>query len=217
MTREELIANGFVLGHPSRIQSVFDPPIEMPAHVAVVHMLLSTLQRKRRERQTAVEVGVWQGAMSRWLLSSRPGLTLHMVDPWQSAKPGDTWYDKGDKFAKRPQEQFEENYKLAQEVAEIYAPRAVLHRQPSLEAVKSFANGSLDLVFIDGAHDAANVRKDIKAWRPKVRPGGILSGHDYRVGGVYFGLVKAVEQTTAAMGLTIVPYPGKVWSCKIPE
>lgn len=49
----------------------------------------------------------------------------------------------------------------------------------SLEAVKAFDDGSLDLVFIDGSHLEPDVRDDITAWRPKVRPGGLLSGHDY--------------------------------------
>jgi cephalosporin hydroxylase len=49
----------------------------------------------------------------------------------------------------------------------------------SLEAVKAFEDGTLDLVFIDGSHLEADVRADIEAWRPKIRPGGLLSGHDY--------------------------------------
>ena len=49
----------------------------------------------------------------------------------------------------------------------------------SLEAVKAFEDGSLDLVFIDGSHLEPDVRDDITAWRPKVRAGGLLSGHDY--------------------------------------
>ena len=215
MTREQLVAAGYVLGHPANVTNPFDPPQEMPAHVASVHNLLSSVQRRRREKQVAVEVGVWQGSMSRWLLTTRPGLTLHMVDPWAAGKPGESWYDKGDKFAKRSQEQHDQNYALCCELAELFAPRAILHRKPSLEAVREFPDGSLDLAFIDAAHDAANVRKDILAWRPKVRPGGVLSGHDYRVGGVYFGLVKMVERTTKELGLTLVPHIGKVWACRI--
>jgi hypothetical protein len=217
MSRESLIAQGYVFGNKERTTSPFDPPQEMPCHVAVVHMLLSTIQRRRREPQVAAEVGVWQGMMSRWLLTTRPGLTLHMVDPWRAAQPGDSWYDKGDKFGKKPQSQFELCYERAKDVEDLFAPRAIIHRLPSVEAAKEFPDGSLDLVFIDGAHDYDNVRNDILAWRPKVRPGGILSGHDYRMGGVYFGLIKAVDRTVAELGLTNVPYPGKVWSCLIPE
>lgn len=40
-------------------------------------------------------------------------------------------------------------------------------------------DGSCDYVFIDGSHDYESVVADLKAWRPKVRRGGILAGHDY--------------------------------------
>lgn len=37
----------------------------------------------------------------------------------------------------------------------------------------------VDLIFIDGNHSYESCRKDIAAWTPHVRPGGILCGHDY--------------------------------------
>ncbi len=37
---------------------------------------------------------------------------------------------------------------------------------------------SLDFAFIDADHIEPAVRKDIEAWRPKVKEGGMLLGHD---------------------------------------
>jgi predicted O-methyltransferase YrrM len=42
-----------------------------------------------------------------------------------------------------------------------------------------FADASIDLVFVDADHAEASVRKDLEAWAPKVKPGGVISGHDY--------------------------------------
>lgn len=39
-------------------------------------------------------------------------------------------------------------------------------------------DASLDVCFIDADHRYSHVSRDIDAWRPKVRPGGILCGHD---------------------------------------
>eukprot|EP00434_Breviolum_minutum_P042133 symbB.v1.2.037488.t1/scaffold5553.1/size25922/3 len=41
------------------------------------------------------------------------------------------------------------------------------------------ADESLDIVFLDARHDYEAVLDDVMAWKPKVRAGGILSGHDF--------------------------------------
>lgn len=38
---------------------------------------------------------------------------------------------------------------------------------------------SLDLVFIDANHDYDFIKQDIELWLPKVKDGGIISGHDF--------------------------------------
>jgi hypothetical protein len=50
-------------------------------------------------------------------------------------------------------------------------------REPSLDAVKSVPN-QLDFVYIDGDHRIEAVKRDLDAWYPKVRIGGLFGGHD---------------------------------------
>jgi len=52
-------------------------------------------------------------------------------------------------------------------------------RLPSLTACQLYADKSLDFVFIDSCHDYEAVKADIQAWSKKIRPGGVLAGHDY--------------------------------------
>jgi hypothetical protein len=40
------------------------------------------------------------------------------------------------------------------------------------------ANASLAFCFIDAAHDYESVKRDLLAWQPKVKPGGVFAGHD---------------------------------------
>ena len=40
-------------------------------------------------------------------------------------------------------------------------------------------NASLDLVYVDAAHDYRNVRNDVLAWWPKLRASGVMAGHDF--------------------------------------
>jgi len=64
-------------------------------------------------------------------------------------------------------------------------------RLESVRAAALFEPESLDLVFIDADHIYEEVKQDIGAWLPIVKPGGILSGDDY---GVYPGVKKAVDE-----------------------
>jgi hypothetical protein len=48
-----------------------------------------------------------------------------------------------------------------------------------MDALEGFPDNSLDFVFIDGNHSFPYVAEDIFYWEKKVRPGGIVSGHDY--------------------------------------
>jgi len=49
----------------------------------------------------------------------------------------------------------------------------------SVNASRLFADQSIAWVHLDASHDYANVKADIEAWLPKVKPGGWLSGDDY--------------------------------------
>jgi len=66
-------------------------------------------------------------------------------------------------------------------------------RLPSLEAVKSYPDRSLDFVFIDASHDYENVKADILAWQPKIKLNGFLGGHDYQ--DLFPGVAQAVTET----------------------
>jgi SAM-dependent methyltransferase len=51
-------------------------------------------------------------------------------------------------------------------------------RLESVQASTRHEDASLDFVFIDACHTYEAVVADIAAWRLKVKPGGILAGHD---------------------------------------
>lgn len=56
-----------------------------------------------------------------------------------------------------------------------------------------FADASFAWVHIDARHDYDSVAADITAWRPKVMPGGWLSGDDY-IPSAWPGVVAAVDE-----------------------
>jgi len=54
-----------------------------------------------------------------------------------------------------------------------------LVQEYGVPGARRIADGSVDLAFIDAAHDYSNVRNDILAYWPKVKPNGVLAGHDF--------------------------------------
>jgi predicted O-methyltransferase YrrM len=69
---------------------------------------------------------------------------------------------------------------------------AEIMEMTSKEASIIIPDGSLDFVFIDANHEYECILEDIKLWTPKVRSGGIVSGHDYC--SLHPGVVKAVSE-----------------------
>merc|ERR1712096_254471 len=57
-----------------------------------------------------------------------------------------------------------------------FADRAELRRLRSVDAARDWADGDIDLVFIDGEHDYDSCKEDILAWIGHVRDGGVVPG-----------------------------------------
>jgi predicted O-methyltransferase YrrM len=62
----------------------------------------------------------------------------------------------------------------------------------SVDISNNFEDGFFDLVFLDGCHDYDYVMREIPAWKPKVKSGGMLCGHDYSI--ALKGVKRAVEK-----------------------
>lgn len=58
-------------------------------------------------------------------------------------------------------------------------PFVKLVRNFSYEASLTFPDEYFDFIYIDAAHDYDSMVEDLNAWWPKLKKGGILSGHDY--------------------------------------
>lgn len=129
------------------------------------------------------EIGVREGLYSEYLAQSIPDLTLMCVDIWE-AYPGH-----------RESDVAVQNYAAAQTRLAPYNVKLV--KLPSTVAAQDVTNGSLDFVYIDAAHRFDDVMADLLAWIPKVRVGGIISGHDY-YRGRNNGVVPAVDAYTYA-------------------
>ena len=129
----------------------------------------------RREKMTRfAELGVWKGRTFFHLLETCPRLTVIGVDAWKY-RPGYDATPGGETYA---QWNMDGLRKHVTEGAAKYGARAIVLNMETWEAAEHVADGSLDCVFIDADHTSEGVRRDIEMWRPKIRAGGFLTGHD---------------------------------------
>lgn len=119
------------------------------------------------------EIGVKEGRTMLHLLKACAGLRMLGVD-FFAARPGIEEHG-GEPFADVDWAKVEGELR---EALWKFEERGVLFKGDSLDAATTIADGSLDFVFVDADHREAAVRADILAWRPKIKPGGMLLGHD---------------------------------------
>jgi predicted O-methyltransferase YrrM len=122
-----------------------------------------------------VEVGCYEGQSAAYLgvelMNKKPGARLDLVDIFTT---------RGGVEAVRAA------------LTPIHSILGDLHVGESVEVAKLYADKSIDAVFIDADHTYEAVSKDIDAWRPKVKEGGILAGHDYTT--AFEGVIRAVNE-----------------------
>lgn len=168
--------------------------------------LYSAIVNKFPSGSHFVEVGTWKGRsacyMAVEIINSRKDIQFDCVDTWQ---PIATEKDIPEDLYKELYGTFLDNIALVKE--HIKPVQAV-----SWEGAAFYADGSLDFVFIDAAHDYDSVTRDLKAWYPKIKKGGIFAGHDYRQNcGAFYAVNDFFK------GQYTVAKEGPCWVVAIPE
>jgi len=134
------------------------------------------------------EVGVFSGNHLRELLFAEP-LELVAIDAWQADLEG-----CGMTITQAKMDEF---YESILELSRKHPCIKVL-RMLSTDAAQQFADGYFDFVYLDANHTYSSVKSDLEAWWSKVRPGGVLAGHDYvdqtTNDGTKFGVIQSVDE-----------------------
>ncbi|KAA5535421.1 class I SAM-dependent methyltransferase [Roseiconus nitratireducens] len=134
-----------------------------------------------------VEIGVWKGRSTAFLgveiLNSAKRIRLDVVDTFQGS---DELVHQQDADLGRLEQAFRRN------IEPVAAVIGTIRSEPSTDAALHYRDRSLDFVFIDAAHDYESVKRDIQAWKPKIKRDGILAGHDYHP--EWPGVVRAVDE-----------------------
>lgn len=150
-----------------------------------------------------VEIGAWKGKSAAYagveILNSGKAITYYAVDHFLGSEehrnPVSDFYDFKCKSGELRTE-YHANIEPVSKVIRTYD-------MTSAQASKNFKKRSVDFIFIDGSHDYDSVCVDIELWLPKLKPGGMIGGHDYTT---HPGVQQAVD--TYFTDLQII---GKSW------
>lgn len=124
-----------------------------------------------------VEIGSLKGEFAKTILSQWNG-KLYMIDVWDQISNYD---DKNNNHHTL------NVYGECIENTQSFSDRSFMLRMTSNEASKLFNDESLDFVYIDANHSYDGVMYDLELWYPKVKNGGLISGHDFLLMNWYNG------------------------------
>lgn len=149
-----------------------------------------------RQYKHIVEVGTAYGGNAYHLLSTVEIEKLICIDPYifYPAMPGFVC-----------QEEYDILHQFATDRLSPW-PHAEIWKMTSKEAIEELL--SWDLVFLDGSHDYEDVSWECEHYSRIVRPGGVLSGHDYNI---FEGVNNAVDEFSLKIGQPVQQLPGNIW------
>ena len=160
------------------------------------HQVLEELINKNNYTSFA-EIGVWKGNTSRYLLNNCKLTSVTCVDNYKH---------NSDMMNHINKDMIEE---VKSSVSDLMNnPKVRFIQEDSVKASESVKDNSIDLIYIDADHSYETVKKDIEAWLPKLKAGGMITGHD--CGFQSLGVALAVTEKFKE----IILFSNGVWSCK---
>lgn len=146
---------------------------------------LRSLQRSTNQREVLIrlawawswqrgaEIGVLKGKTLFSVLEAVPFLSMIGVDQWRILPlRDDECAETYDPYNMRVVES------EVRQQATRFGPRCAILKGDSSDVAARVEDESLDFVFIDADHTETGCRRDILAWAPKVKPSGMVLGHD---------------------------------------
>ena len=121
-----------------------------------------------------VEIGVYKAFHAESLLKRLDLRRLFLVDPYDLYST----YEEGHRHYGVDQDPLLLAKKEAQQRLAPYADKIEWVYKLSVAAADVIPN-ELDSVYIDGNHAEDFVRQDIASYYSKIRPGGVIGGHDF--------------------------------------
>ncbi|EPR67711.1 class I SAM-dependent methyltransferase [Cyclobacterium qasimii] len=178
----------FIHQKVSKVQSNIDATIPKlnleEKHIVNLKVLINRekLLEKLPKNGVIAEIGVNKGEFSQEILRLSKPQKFHLVDAWDSVRYHDGLRNHVESLFK----------------SEIKAEIIEIHQGYSIEKASNFKNGYFDWIYIDTDHSYQVTKSELQAYKDKIKPDGIISGHDYSQGNwgkiLRYGVMEAVHE-----------------------
>lgn len=177
---------------------------ELSSRISIVELL--------PKNSVGAEIGVKSGDFAQLLHQYTKPSEFHLFDFWRSHP--------------RKKEEWEKHYQLVLNRfgPQIESEEVKLYEGDFSNTIPTISNNYLDWAYVDGHHNYEDVKKDISLILPKMKRGGVLSGHDFCISldppidwgtGVIRAVIELIQNTNAKMiGLTRTKFAS--WVVKLP-
>ena len=141
----------------------------------------------------AAEIGVDEGKFTEQIVKIMHPEKLHLVDVWGDA----------DRFHDGLKNMVANKFK-----SQIEAGSVEMNVGLSTNIIPTFPDNYFDWAFIDTDHSYALTAKELNLIKNKMKPGGIIAGHDYTfcnwVDQVRYGVIEAVHEFCVKEGWELI-------------
>ena len=103
----------------------------------------------------------------------------YWIDPWAEYAELGQSESMDMKMKALTRKRWDSMARMVYSFATAYPEMVRVIRLPSVDAAGLFADAVFDLVYIDADHSYLPLLEDIISWLPKIKDGGIISGHDF--------------------------------------
>jgi len=153
---------------------------------------LGEVLREKELQGIGIGIGVAAGNYSKIIIENFGLNKLYLLDNWEGYEY--VTQAKQDIF-----------YKNILELEEQHKGLVEVIKGDSVNGVGRFEDEYFDFIYIDADHHYEVVVNDLKLWYPKLKKGGIFSGHDYT--GLetdkHFGVTQAVDEFVEKLELPL--------------
>jgi hypothetical protein len=141
--------------------------------------LVGNLFRLTPPNSRGIEVGVWKGRMTGWVLSALKPSYYALVDPWRFQPEFPTRMFGGTEAG--GQADMDAIFSTLHDKVQTngWDKTVQFFRKNSSTAAHELPNDSFDWAYIDGNHYYEWALEDLRLYAPKIKAGGYLMGDDY--------------------------------------